>query len=204
MTDLLTTDYLNIIQNGLPPSAHPRRVLIIGAGMAGLAAADVLLRAGHTPVILEARNRVGGRVCTLREPFSDGLYAEAGAMRIPRSHELTMGYLERFGLRTLPFTMGNPRAFYYLHGRRYRIAEAEANPDLLGFDCSEQERGQTHGQLWSAALQPLLNRLSQQGEAAWAGIVAEYDQYSTREFLERAAGRKAPLRCSGSWPTRKR
>ncbi|MEP7355628.1 MAG: FAD-dependent oxidoreductase, partial [Anaerolineales bacterium] len=85
--------------------------------------------------------------------------------------------------RTLPFTMSNPRAFYYLHGRRYRIAEADANPDQLGFECHEHERGRTHGQLWAAALEPLLARLRQQGEAAWAGLVSEYDQYSTREFL---------------------
>src|SRR4051794_22584622 len=115
MTELSNTDYLNIIHHGLPRTTRPRNVLIVGAGMAGLAAADALLRAGHNPLVLEARNRVGGRVYTLREPFSDGLYAEAGAMRIPRSHALTMGYLEHFGLHTLPFTMGNPRAMYYLH-----------------------------------------------------------------------------------------
>ena len=39
---------------------------------------------GHDPLILEAQNRVGGRVYTLRN-FAPGLYAEAGAMRIPRS-----------------------------------------------------------------------------------------------------------------------
>ncbi|MEP7359160.1 MAG: FAD-dependent oxidoreductase, partial [Anaerolineales bacterium] len=140
MTTLSVPDYLSVIHNGLPRTTRPQNVLIIGAGMAGLAAADALLRAGHNPLILEAQNHVGGRVRTLREPFSDGLHAEAGAMRIPRSHVLTMGYLERFGLRTLPFTMSNPQAFYYLHGRRYRIAEADANPDQLGFECHEHER----------------------------------------------------------------
>jgi monoamine oxidase len=183
MEALTNADFLSIIRNGLPRTTRPRNVLIIGAGMAGLSAADALLRAGHKPLVLEAQNRVGGRVYTLREPFSDGLYAEAGAMRIPRSHALTMGYLEHFGLRTLPFTMSNPRALYYLHGQRYRIAEAEANPELLGFECAEHERGRTHGQLWAAALEPLLARLREQGEAAWGGIVSEYDQYSTREFL---------------------
>jgi monoamine oxidase len=183
MTPLSTQDYLSIIHNGLPHTTRPRNVLIIGAGMAGLAAADALQRAGHNPLVLEAQNRVGGRVYTLREPFADGLYAEAGAMRIPRSHALTMGYLERFGLHTIPFTMGNPQALYYLHGRRYRIAETEADPSLLGFECHEHERGRTHGQLWAAALEPLLARLKAEGEAGWTSIVSEYDQYSTREFL---------------------
>ena len=129
MPSLTTADYLSIIQHGLPHTTRPRDVLIIGAGMAGLAAGYELLRAGHRPLILEARNRVGGRVCTLREPFSDGLHAEAGAMRIPRSHALTMGYIEQFGLRTLPFTMSNPQGFYYLNGRH----------DLFAFITVHQE-----------------------------------------------------------------
>jgi monoamine oxidase len=123
-------------------------------------------------------------VYTVREPFSDGLHGEAGAMRIPRSHALTMAYIERFGLRTLPFTMNNPRAYYFLNGRHYRIAEANADPDMLGFDCLPAERGRSHNQLWSAALQPLLAKLEPDPLAAWDEIVTHYDQYSTREFLE--------------------
>ena len=52
--------------------------------MAGLTAAYELQRAGHEPIVLEAQHRVGGRVCTLREPFSDGLYAETGPCVSPR------------------------------------------------------------------------------------------------------------------------
>src|SRR5688500_13509201 len=92
-------DVLKIIEEGLEPGdSVPRRVIIVGAGMAGLAAGYELLRAGHNPVILEAQHRVGGRVYTLREPFAPGLYAEAGAMRLPRAHELTMAYVNKFGL----------------------------------------------------------------------------------------------------------
>ena len=81
-----TTTALEIAQRGLPASSGPRkRVVIVGAGIAGLAAAEALLRAGHDPVLLEAQQRVGGRIYTMRAPFSHGLYAEAGAMRIPRA-----------------------------------------------------------------------------------------------------------------------
>ena len=178
------SDYASIIRDGLPKTNQPRTVVIVGAGMAGLSAAYELLRAGHQPIILEAQSRVGGRVCTVRTPFSDGLHAEAGAMRIPRSHALTMAYIQHFGLPTLPFTMNNPRAYYYLNGRHFRVAEADANPDRLGFDCLPAERGRNHNQLWAAALQPLLAKLEQDPLAAWDEIVAQYDQYSTREFLE--------------------
>src|SRR5215218_1509711 len=162
----------------------PKRVIVVGAGMAGLVAALELQEAGHEPVVLEAQGRVGGRILTLREPFGDGLYAEAGAMRLPRSHELTMAYVERFGLRTLDFTMGNPRGYYLLHGQKHRIGEVEANPGLLDFPFAEHERGQTHGQLWATALAPLLQRLKDNPKTAWDELLASHDQYSTREFLE--------------------
>ncbi|MGH8982831.1 MAG: FAD-dependent oxidoreductase [Acidimicrobiia bacterium] len=41
------------------------------------------------PIVLEGQQCVGGRILTLREPFAPGLWAEAGAMRIPRSHART-------------------------------------------------------------------------------------------------------------------
>ena len=68
---------------GLEPIPQvPKRVIIVGGGVAGLVAAFELLRQGHEPLVLEAQNRVGGRIYTLRD-FAPGLYAEAGAMRIP-------------------------------------------------------------------------------------------------------------------------
>jgi len=54
-----TAAALDIAHRGLPPSSGPRkRVVIAGAGIAGLAAAEALLRAGHDPVLLEAQQRI--------------------------------------------------------------------------------------------------------------------------------------------------
>ncbi|MRR39112.1 amine oxidase, partial [bacterium] len=128
--------------------------------------------------------RVGGRLHTLRAPFTDGLYAEVGGMRIPRAHTLTVKYIEKFGLKTNDFTMDNPNAYYFVAGRKMRISEATADPSLLGFDVSLPELGQTAGQLWLKTIQPLLDLLERKGAEAWDEILATYDQYSTREFLE--------------------
>jgi monoamine oxidase len=178
-------DMLNIIDAGLEQAASaPKRVIIVGAGMAGLAAGYELLRAGHDPVILEAQNRVGGRVYTLREPFAPGLYAEAGAMRIPRAHELTMAYVGKFGINTSDFTMGNRNAYYYLNGCKWRIKETDLDPDCLGFEVAEHESGKTIDEMWADALRPFAKQLEENGEGCWPEIVAEYDKYSTREFLE--------------------
>src|SRR5439155_1167825 len=79
-----------------------KKILILGAGMAGLVAGYELSQAGHDVTILETRMRPGGRVHTLREPFSDGLYAEAGAARIPDNHDLTLRYVKLFDLPLEP------------------------------------------------------------------------------------------------------
>jgi len=176
---------LKIIESGLEQKGNtPKRVIVVGAGMAGLAAGYELLRAGHDPIILEAQNRVDGRVYTLRQPFAPGLYAEAGAMRIPRAHDLTMTYIEKFALDTSDFTMGNRNAYYYLNGCKWRIKDTDVDPDCLGFEVADHERGKTIDELWAEALRPFARRLEESGEGCWPDIVAEYDQYSTREYLE--------------------
>ena len=180
----VSPDYEKLIAAGLAPTNTPRKVVVVGAGMAGLVAAYELKRAGHRVVLLEAQARLGGRVHTLREAFSDGLYAEVGAMRIPRVHRLTLAYIAKFGLKTCDFTMGNPQAYYYIGGRRLRAAEAQKDPSLLGFDVADRERGLTAAQLWDRTVRPLVEELEKNGEAAWDAIVARYDEYSTREFLE--------------------
>src|SRR6478672_10448333 len=80
----------------------PNRVVILGAGLAGMVAGYELSQLGHNVTILEARMRAGGRVHTLREPFSDGLFAEAGAARIPDDHDLTLKYLKLLGVPLEP------------------------------------------------------------------------------------------------------
>jgi monoamine oxidase len=180
-------DYIDVVKRGIVKkfeAGKPKKVIIVGAGLAGLAAGYELKRAGHTPVILEAQQRVGGRVYTLRDPFTEGLYAEVGAMRIPRAHSLSMAYIEKFGLEMNDFTMDNPNAYYYIGGHKMRASEAHADPSLMGFEVSPIENGKTSGHMYVAALEPLLGMLEKDGDAAWEEIVVKYDQYSTREFLE--------------------
>ena len=89
--------------NAVTISGPAKKVLILGAGMAGLVAGYELSKLGHDVTILEARNRPGGRVHTLREPFDDGLHAEAGAARIRENHKLTLKYVKEFDLPLEPF-----------------------------------------------------------------------------------------------------
>jgi monoamine oxidase len=165
--------------------------------MAGLVAASELLRAGHDVVILEARERVGGRVHTLREPFTHDLFAEAGAMRIPRCHDLTMAYVEKFGLATVPFTVSNPEAYFHVHGRNFRMRDADARPHELGFEMAESESRTPVGSLWMSALAPFADRIQREGPAEWEAIAQSHDQYSTREFLETCGWSEAAIELFG-------
>src|SRR5690349_19490678 len=82
-------DMLSILQKGLVPTDKPKKIVILGAGMSGLVAGTLLKKAGHHVTILEGNTRLGGRVYTIRKPFSPGNYLDAGAMRIPSKHQLT-------------------------------------------------------------------------------------------------------------------
>jgi len=86
----------------VPGDRHGARVAVVGAGMAGIVAAYELMKLGLQPVIYESR-RLGGRLHS--EPFKDaeGVVAELGGMRFPRSSTSFYHYLDRFGLETRPF-----------------------------------------------------------------------------------------------------
>jgi monoamine oxidase len=57
-------------------------VLVVGGGLAGLAAAYALAQRGHEVRVLEAKERAGGRILTIRDPWRDRLFVEAGATHV--------------------------------------------------------------------------------------------------------------------------
>jgi monoamine oxidase len=97
----------------LPPGLGAgRRVIVLGAGVAGLVTAYRLERAGFDVLLLEARDRVGGRSWTVRDGtrielagesdqvarLSDRLYFNAGPARIPSHHQGLLGYARELGV----------------------------------------------------------------------------------------------------------
>ena len=106
--------------------ANGTRVLVLGAGVAGLATAYELEKAGYACEILEARDRPGGRNWTVRggtseteingptqtASFSEGQYFNAGPARIPQ-HHTTLDYCRELGVPIEIFANANADAWYY-------------------------------------------------------------------------------------------
>ncbi len=117
--------------------ARPR-ILVLGGGLAGLAALDVLTRAGLEALLLEARHRPGGRAFTLRGPFEHGQYAEAGAIYVPARHDVTRRYVSELGLELVPAAPRNFERAFYLRGQML-WAGFGSDPDWP-FALSPEER----------------------------------------------------------------
>lgn len=74
------------------------RIVVVGAGLAGLSAAYRLKQAGYDAQVYEASSRIGGRCWTLRGAFADGQIAEHGGELIDQSHTAIRQLCQSFGL----------------------------------------------------------------------------------------------------------
>ncbi|MCM3717544.1 flavin monoamine oxidase family protein [Fictibacillus phosphorivorans] len=180
---LTDEEMVNTIRIGLNRTSSPQKIIIVGAGMAGLTAASLLQAAGHDVRILESSHRVGGRVYTIRAPFSHGHYFEAGAMRIPETHKLVMEYIKKFNLPTNEFINSNPHDIIYVNGIRTNQSMYEQNPDILRFPLAETEKGKTAEKLMQYAVQPLVNFIEQDPDKHWPIVIQNFQHYSLDNFL---------------------
>jgi monoamine oxidase len=132
---------------GLSGRVSGVRVVILGAGLAGMTVAYELGKVGYDCRVLEARQRPGGRVFTVRRgtvseedgprqasAFDGGLYFNAGPMRIPYHHQTTLDYCRELQVPTEVFVPDCESAYLYqtrgpLAGRRIRLREARADFD---------------------------------------------------------------------------
>ena len=121
-------------------------VVVVGAGLAGLRAAEVLRKAGAPVVVLEARSRPGGRVYTIRTPFAEGLYAEAGAIRIPPLHETVVQLAKDYGLNLVPFESFNGSALVTIGSVTAKIPD-ELKRATATLTLKPDEDGQTQAAL---------------------------------------------------------
>ena len=126
---VLLSDRLSAFQRSGP------RVVVVGGGFAGLAAAYELSHAGADVTVLEARNRIGGRVLSFKDLVPGG-NVEGGAELIGSNHPVWMRYKDRFKLSFLDVTDSENEAPIILGGRRLSAKESEQLWEDMGTTLS--------------------------------------------------------------------
>jgi monoamine oxidase len=181
--------------SGIAPVARrvaPKRVIVVGAGLAGLCTAYELGASGHDVTVLEAQTRPGGRVQTLRDPFDDGLFAEAGASRIPTSHDLTLGYVRTFGLTLVPFEPAGVASIRYAYGQRARVLPGVPFEWPSGIPSAQKRL--TPGEIRRRYIAPLVDEITDPLSAAWVpDSLRKYDRATRDEYLRAQGVSKAAL-----------
>ena len=142
-----------------------KKVIILGAGLAGMTAAWELGKLGYDCTILEARDRVGGRCWSVKggqsntetefgthtAAFDEGLYFNAGPSRIPHHHELTMHYCKELGVPLEVYNNINEASYFFSEGTgplsNKKIRKREIHNDLRGYMSEMLAKVVDQGQL---------------------------------------------------------
>jgi monoamine oxidase len=151
-----------------------KRVVVLGAGLAGLGAAYNLLRHGYDVIVLEAQERPGGRVQTVRDGLRRGGHAELGAVRIFETHEYTLRYVNEFGLELVPYDSGT-RAFY-MQGKRFLALDRTTLADYM--------RAQGASETWLDWFYAHEGRVGRANAAALFAMVAVADGNVVRSIKD--------------------
>jgi monoamine oxidase len=173
-------------------SSNGSRVLILGAGLSGLAAAWELKEAGHEVTLLEARTRPGGRVYTLRSPFTDNLHAEAGGIAFSSTYTQASRYIEKLGLEKSDWKFPELKALYHLNGRRFAVGPNDQPDWPYNLTKKEQELGPG-----GIVKQYLLNTLPDgaSNPQSWdQSSLQELDKMTTAEYMKSKGASKGAIK----------
>lgn len=169
-------------RGGLRLAGSPQNVVVLGGGLAGLAAAWELKKAGHSVTVLEARKQPGGRVRTLRN-FSDGQYADAGPSSFPSNHEFTWGYAVELGLPLGPAFRLGLDSLGHIRGNRFRISNGGPTDIPLPLKANERQAG-VYG-IPALYLADLMNQVGNPRKPGWPPpALAEIDDRTLLQLLQ--------------------
>jgi monoamine oxidase len=154
-------------------------VLVAGAGLAGLAAARDLTARGAAVTVVDARDRVGGRVWTIRDGFVEGQYAEAGGEMIDEDQHAIRALADELNLKqTRIFRTGwgyarvdgsgRPRIVRRSAGLGWDRLARELEPAIEPYRLAEQR--------WDT---PIAAQVARRSVAAWLDDVNADEELRT-------------------------
>ena len=177
--------------NGRPGEAAGLRVVVIGAGLAGLNAAVDLQRAGADVTVLEARDRVGGRTYTVRDGFAAGQYADLGAELVDEGQDAIIRLCQELGIELTPeFTLMSGEIVF--DGQR--LSRALCDEVLEEFRRARRESPPTAWEPMSAWVNRVgLSPRASEFATAGAGMIpmTSAHECDTHHFFEVPSGRRA-------------
>lgn len=170
----------------MPPDRLGSEVVVVGAGIAGLVAAYELMRIGLRPVVYES-SHLGGRLRS--QPFegADGIVAELGGMRFPRSSTAFHHYVDLLGLDTAPFpnplTEAAGSTVIDLHGRTYYGRTLADLPPFFTEVADAWASALEEGAGFTDLQQAIRERDTARIRALWAELVEVWDDRTFYDFV---------------------
>jgi monoamine oxidase len=162
------------------PAAHRPRILVLGAGLSGLVAAHDLMVRGHDVTVLEAQDRPGGRMHTLRmQPAWGDLHVEAGAIHVVGDPDL-LRLMASMGVSIEP-RRPRPRGLsrvQFAAGKRSVFAPGTEPPSLQPLSPAEEALG------WEGCMEKFFPEASAlDPNAPPPSALARHDAQSLADFL---------------------
>jgi monoamine oxidase len=177
-----------------------KKVIIAGGGIGGLCCGFELMRRGHDVTVLEASDRTGGHVYTVREGFDDGLYGDGGAEHFTNpGYDIYRGYVEEF---KLPFVFYPRRQgiLTEMQGKLYTEEMLRDPAVLRGFGLNEKEiaflKGQRFEELASLYYKPYMDAFHDEYKPFDAGL-NDLDHMTTKELFKRDGASEGALKLIG-------
>lgn len=177
-------------------SGSPKKIIVGGAGIAGLCCAYELMKKGHEVVVLEASGRHGGHVFTVHDGLSDGLYGDFGQEHFTKpGYERYWEYIKEFGLTALAYPR-RKNLMKRMNGKFHSEEMLRDRGELKKFGFNEREINFLAENPWtelkSLYFKPYLDKFTDEYQPFQLGY-DEWDKIPASDIYKKDGASKAAL-----------
>ncbi len=193
---LMATNKDQTQATNIETAASPKKIIVGGAGIAGLCCAYELMKKGHEVIVLEASGRHGGHVFTVHDGLSDGLYGDFGQEHITKpGYERYWEYIKEFNLTALPYPR-RKNELRRINGKFYTEEMLRDPIELAKFGFNEREIKYLSTNPWwdlkSLFVKPYLDKFKDEYQPFNVGF-DEWDKIPMSDIYKRDGASLAAL-----------